>query len=78
MPLGGTTTVVLGGTTTLTSLGCDEPPPLLELQAVKASMARLRRTGMIFLGVIGIPTDYVNFNIIGISNVVGAAAYIDD
>ena len=58
MLLGGTTTVLLlGGTTTLTSLGCDEPPPLVELHAVRASMVRTRKTGMIFLGVI----EYLSF-----------------
>jgi len=48
-----TVVLVLGGTTTLTSLGLEEPPPLLELHAETANMARQRKTGMIFLGVIG-------------------------
>jgi hypothetical protein len=44
--------VELGGTMTLTSFGLDEPPPLLETQALRASMARMNKTGMIFFGFI--------------------------
>ncbi len=43
-------TVVLGGTTTLTSLGRDEPLPLLELHALIASKVRLTKSGIIILG----------------------------
>jgi len=52
-------TVVLGGTTTLTSLGWDAPPPLLELHALKTSTQRLRKTEIFFFGVIGRPLFYI-------------------
>jgi hypothetical protein len=44
--------LVEGGTTTLTSLGGDEPPPLVELHAVRVSMVRTRTAGIILLAVI--------------------------
>ncbi|MGZ4957099.1 MAG: hypothetical protein ACXV8Q_18520 [Methylobacter sp.] len=42
----------LGGTMTLTSFGLAEPPSLLETQALRAGMARMKKTGMIFFGFI--------------------------
>ena len=53
----GTVVVVVfeefGGTTTVTSRGEGDPSPLLELQAVSASMARTRTAGASDLFVIG-------------------------